>query len=69
MKMLPSNTERWMTPEQLKERYGFTTGNQAKMRMNRKIPFSKMGKYIRYDELEIIKWMESCAIGVENETN
>jgi len=51
--------KRWLTPKELEKEYGFGISNQAKLRMNRKIPFSKVGRYVRYDRLEIDKWLEN----------
>ena len=48
---------RWLSPNDLFKEYGFSTSNQDKLRMNRKIPFSKIGRYVRYDRLEIDKWL------------
>jgi len=56
--------KRWLTPTELLQEFGFGISNQAKLRMNRKIPFSKMGRYIRYDRLEIDKWLENNKIEV-----
>lgn len=56
-----SNQKRWMSPIDLELEYGFSKSTQAKMRMinsNSTIPFSKIGKYIRYDRVAIDKWLE-----------
>lgn len=53
--------KRWLTPSDLEEEYGFSKSTQAKMRMvssSSTLPFSKIGKYIRYDRFEIDKWLE-----------
>ena len=50
--------KRWLNPTELEEEFGFSKSNQAKYRMDRKIPFSKLGKYIRYDRIEIKRWLE-----------
>ena len=45
--------------------YGFSKSTQSKMRMitsNSTIPFSKIGKYIRYDRVAIDKWLENNAV-------
>ncbi len=47
----------WLTPKDMLEEYEISTSTQAKMRMDRKIPFSKIGKYIRYSRTEINKWL------------
>ena len=51
--------KRWLSPKDLFSEYGFSESNQAKLRMNKKIPFSKMGRYIRYDRIDIDKWIEN----------
>ncbi len=59
-----SHQKRWLNPKELYEVYGFTESNQGKLRMKRAIPFSKIGNYIRYDRIEIDKWIESNAVEV-----
>ncbi len=57
--------KRWLTPEDLKNEYGFSKSTQAKMRMasnSSTLPFSKIGKYIRYDRFAIDKWLEEHAV-------
>lgn len=55
--------QRWLSPDDLEVIYGFSKSAQAKMRMasnSSTIPFSKIGgKYIRYDRIEIDKWLEA----------
>ena len=53
--------KRWLSPEDIEKEYGFSKSNQAKMRMatsSSEIPFSKIGKYIRYDRILIDEWLE-----------
>lgn len=53
--------KRWLNPRELEEEYGFGKSTQAKMRMasnSSTLPFSKIGKYIRYDRNEIDRWLE-----------
>ena len=58
---------RWITPGQLEVDYEITESAQAKMRMKRKIPFSKIGsKFIRYDRIEIDKWLEKHKVGLDS---
>lgn len=56
------NTQtRWLSPLRLENEYGFSKSSQAKMRMasnSSTIPFSKIGRYIRYDRYAIDKWLE-----------
>jgi len=58
------DSKRWLTTDDLFKEYGFSKSNQDKLRMNRKIPFNKMGRYIRYDRLEIDKWIENNRVDV-----
>ena len=54
--------KKWLTPDELEQEYGFSKSTQSKYRMWRKIPFSKIGKYIRYNREEIDKWLEDNAV-------
>ncbi len=45
--------KQWLTPYELEEEYGILRSTQAKMRMARKLPYSKIGKYVRYNRDEI----------------
>ena len=59
MKQEQTPQNRWLSPNDLFKEYGFSTSNQDKLRMNRKIPFSKIGRYIRYDRKLIDLWIEN----------
>ncbi len=59
-----SKDEEWLTPDRLSQRFEISTSNQAKLRMDRKIPFSKIGKYIRYSRTEINKWLMAHRVEV-----
>ena len=54
--------KRWLSPVDMEEEFGISKSAQAKMRMQRMIPFSKVGNFIRYDRNEIDKWLERHAI-------
>jgi len=54
--------KRWLKPIDLFEEYGFSISNQGKLRMKRLIPFSKVVGSVRYDRLEIDKWLEDKRI-------
>jgi len=49
---------RWLTIEDVEREYGFNRNTQYRMRKLKKIPFSKVGKKIRYDRIELNKWLE-----------
>ncbi len=55
----------WLTPDELEIEPGISKSTQAKYRMARKIPFSKIGgRYIRYSRTEIDKWLRSNQVEV-----
>ena len=58
-------TKRWLNTEEFSREYGFSKSAQSKMRMksnSSNLPFSKIGKYIRYDRVAIDKWLENHQI-------
>jgi len=52
----------WLTPDELVKEYGISIHAQNRMRMKRKIPYSKIGKHVRYKRSEIEKWLEEHKI-------
>ena len=55
----------WLTPTTMEEEYHISRSTQAKYRMDRKIPFYKIGgKYIKYKREEIDGWIESNKVEV-----
>ena len=48
----------WLTPTTMEEEYHMSRSTQSKYRMDRKIPFYKIGKYIKYKRTEIDAWIE-----------
>jgi len=61
MKFTTNNID-WLTPRGLEEEYGFSRSRQARLRMERKIPFSKIGSYIRYSRKAINQWLDDARI-------
>ena len=56
----------WLTPKEVSKEFGFSVSTTAKWRMdNKNLPFSKMGKYIRYRKSDIEKFIESNLVDVE----
>ena len=54
--------KRWLNPSEFEYEFGFSKSSQAKMRMasnSSTLPFSKVGKFIRYDRLAIDEWLEN----------
>ncbi|RRS32309.1 MAG: hypothetical protein P794_01520 [Epsilonproteobacteria bacterium (ex Lamellibrachia satsuma)] len=57
--------EKWLSPRKVQDQYGFSTSTLAKWRMdNINIPFSRMGKYIRYKTTDIDQWIENNKVEV-----
>lgn len=57
-------SEDWLTPEELFIEFGFSLSTQAKYRQKRKIPFSKIGRYIRYNRKKINEWLHNNHVEV-----
>ena len=47
----------WLTPEQLLLEYGITKRNQERLRHEKLIPYSKIGRLVRYNRNEIDQWL------------
>ena len=54
--------QRWITPKEFQVQYKISTSTQAKYRMAKKIPYVKIGKFIKYDRIEIDKWFEKHVV-------
>ena len=48
----------WLTPKELHEEFNIPLSSQAKMRMQQRIPYHKIGNYIRYKRTDIHNWLE-----------
>lgn len=57
----------WLSPKEMYQKYKVKMQTQAKWRMLGKIPFYKIGKFVKYQESEIDEWIkEHKVIGVES---
>ena len=53
-------TEEWISPKLVEERYQFSVSSLAKWRMeNKNLPFSKIGKFIKYSTKDIEDFIRS----------
>ena len=52
----------WLTPNELEAEYSFSKSRQARLRMESKIPYSKIGSYIRYSREAINQWLENARV-------
>jgi predicted DNA-binding transcriptional regulator AlpA len=53
----------WLSIKDLELLYGIKKPTQAKYRMDKKIPYSKVGRFIRYNKEAINKWLEDHSVG------
>ena len=52
----------WLTPKELHEEFNIPLSSQSKMRMKKRIPYHKIGNYVRYKRVDIDNWLESGKI-------
>ena len=55
--------KRWLSPQDLFTEFGISKSTQNKMRMDNKIPYSKVGRFIKYDREKIDKWFADAEVG------
>ena len=56
----------WLNPQGVENEYNFSVSTLAKWRMQKiNLPFSKMGKYIRYKRSDIEAFIESNKVEVD----
>jgi len=49
---------KWLNTETLAQEFGIAGSTQAKMRKEKKIPYSKVGGFIFYSRKKIDEWLE-----------
>ena len=52
-------TKLWLSPKDILAEFDIALSSQAKMRMQRKIPYHKIGKFVRYKRTDINIWFDS----------
>ena len=52
----------WLSTADLWEEFGIPISTQNKMRMSKKIPYSKFGKKVFYSRAKINAMLEECTI-------
>ena len=52
----------WLSPQDLQDEFGIKISTQNKMRMARKLPYSKIGKFVRYSRTKINKLLEDAEV-------
>ena len=57
---LMEKIEEWLSPQGVNDRYQFSISTLAKWRMdNKNLPFSKIGKFIKYSTTDIENFIKS----------
>ena len=54
--------KQWLTPLELSDEFHIATSTQAKMRMAKKLPYHKIGKYVRYKRVDINQWFDNAKV-------
>ena len=52
----------WLTPLDLEREFDLKVSLQAKLRMRKTIPYSRVGRTIRYSRTKINKWLENAEV-------
>jgi len=53
----------WLSPEDLEKEFGIKKSTQAKLRMKKIMPYSKIGtKIVRYNRNDINQWLTDARI-------
>ncbi len=56
------HVKRWLKPHDLLDEYGISISMQNRLRSEKRVPYARIGRQIRYDRLEIDKWLEDHKI-------
>ncbi len=53
----------WLSPDDFEKEFSIKKSTQAKLRMNGKIPYSKIGsKIVRYSRTKINQWLSDAEV-------
>ena len=56
----------WLSPLNVYNEYGLSVSTLAKWRMkNKNLPFSKIGKYVKYRRIDIENFLEAHVISID----
>ena len=59
---MESILKEWLSPQEIEEEYGIKVSTQNKMRSAKKLPYSKIGKFVRYSRTKINKLFEDAEV-------
>ena len=64
--MMDNIKKEWINPSETSQEFGFSISTLAKWRMsNKNLPFSKVGKYIKYRRADVEAFLNSNLIDVD----
>jgi len=52
----------WLSPLELENEFGIKRSTQNKMRMKKILPYSKIGKFVRYSRARINQMLEDAEV-------
>ena len=52
----------WLTPSEFETEYLISKSTQAKMRMKKTLPYSKVGNFVRYSRTKINQWLKDAEV-------
>ncbi len=62
---MSTEKKEWLNPQEVNKEFGFSVSTLAKWRMvNHNLPFSKIGKYIKYKRDDIVQFLEGNRVEV-----
>jgi uncharacterized protein YfdQ (DUF2303 family) len=57
-----SVVKEWLSPKDLEAEFDIKISTQNKMRMAKKLPYSKIGKFVRYSRTKINQMFEDAEV-------
>ena len=60
--MMESILKMWLSPQDLENEFGIKMSTQNKYRMAKKLPYSKVGKFVKYSRAKINKLFEDAEV-------
>ena len=61
--------KRWLTPSDFEKEFAIPRNSQCNLRSKKRIPYSKIGGYIRYDRDKINDWLENHCFDIVDYNN
>ena len=62
IEVVKAATKEYISPEELAREYGMSVSTQSKMRSAKKIPYHKIGSYVRYKVSDINEWIDEAKV-------